>query len=66
MSGFWWGFLWGFLFGLMVLAFATHSFRSQGYRTAYRDLHENRIEDVAKQRYPDLWIKYNIDKKVEK
>jgi hypothetical protein len=30
------------------------------YRQAYEDLHTGKIEQVVKQRYPDLWIKFNV------
>lgn len=33
-----------------------------GYKSAYTDMHARKMEGYVKQHYPDLWIKFNVDK----
>jgi hypothetical protein len=52
---------------LLILSFSLLISRNygvdSGYRKAYVDMHMGHIEKITQNRYPDLWIKYNVKNK---
>ena len=59
----WFMFLCGAVAGLMAFILTlemTDKSPAGVYKRAYEDMKQGKIESVVKNKYPDLWIKYNI------
>jgi hypothetical protein len=60
-------FAWGGAIGMVLVTILATLIREpwiadQAYQRAYEDLKTNKIEEVVMDKYPALWIKWNVHK----
>jgi hypothetical protein len=53
-------------FWILIMAACLKPMKDEGYKKAYEDMHQNKIEATAQTKFPDLWIKYNVTKGKER